>query len=788
MTPSDDDTSTPAWPTPRSRPTPPTPPPASAPAEPPTVAIGPAPPRQVGNPPPGVTPPVTAPPPTAPPPTAWPATSQPGAPGAAPPRKRRRGLIAVALIAVGALAVAGVGLAVFRAVRGDGGGASSPEAAVRQLAEAVEAEDPIALLDVIEPDEAEALGEVYRAAADRSADLDLSPAEDTFGGVDVELTSLRYEVDELGDGAARVSIIGGRGTIGFDPGAFGGLTRDVVERESDGDGPDSIDLDVDDLAATPDDSDDDEIPPFLVAVERDGGWYVSPLHTAAQYAVEVLGLDAPDLPTPEAGVGADSPDDAVRALLTASGTLDADATGDAASGPVGRAVRAYASALEQWVGHGLDEAETDIDRFETDVSERDAGGRRVVVTELEGSVTATETDGDPETYDVRWDGECLDVTGVDDDDAIDDADAEPAFCLTDGWRTLGIEELALVTVEEGDGWRVDPLATLADYATAIAPNVSAEMVLRMIGRPEAAEPAAELSPGEMTSTELNDAGFVVLTFLAEAGERLTIDARLTDDEVDDFLDGYLVDPNGDELSAFSIVDPPASGEYRLVLGTETWRPFDIEVTVSDVTEESISVDETVSGEITAAGQIVEYSIELEGGRPYEIDFSGPAGIDRSVIDPDGDSVALATAEGGAETFTTGDAGRYRVRIADSFAGTTGSFTLTVSEGAVFTLGDGSSAITAGSVDTPGDEPYVDLTVTGGAVVSITATTTDPTFDIVIVIRDPATNDEIRRFDETGPGGAEGARFSPDDTLTWRIGIQGANDTTGPVTVEAFEQP
>ena len=123
------------------------------------------------------------------------------------------------------------------------------------------------------------------------------------------------------------------------------------------------------------------------------------------------------------------------------------------------------------------------------VTEREDGGSRVVITALEGTVSWTE-DGEEQVRRVTWDGECLDV--AEESDMDEEGSSDPTFCLTDGWRGVGIDELAVVVTED-DGWRVDPLATVTDYAQAMLPELSEEMVLRGLGYPEVAEPTGEVT-------------------------------------------------------------------------------------------------------------------------------------------------------------------------------------------------------------------------------------------------------------------------------------------------------
>jgi hypothetical protein len=686
------------------------------------------------------------------------------------------------------LAVAAVGFLAVRALTGGGGGASSPEAAVEDLAAALENEDPIAALEAMDPDEVEALTDVIESASARAEQLGFSPGDQTFGGIDLGLTGTEYEVDTLGDGVARVTISGGSARIDVDRSGLGDLTDAVIDATGGEDGdPDRTTVETDDLVA--EDEEGDEIEPFVVAVERDGGWYVSPLHTAAQYVVDGLGLANPDLPAPDPGDGAEDPEAAVRDLLTAAGSLDGEATADLAAGPTGDVLRAYASPLEEWVGAEVESAEVEIDTLQTEVGEREGGGRRVVVTALEGTVTWTDPDeGEEQTASVVWDGTCLvtgdpeEVEALPEDERVEASD----FCLTDGWAQVGVEDLAVVAVEEGGSWRIDPLATIGDYVTTIVPELTEAHVLRFLEVPEAAEPTDAISAGEPTPVELDEAGVAVLSLTVDPDQRFTITAETDDDE--DEVNAYLVGPDGDIQSAFDPLEPEGSGEYELVVYTEAWAPGEVMVGVSAVAEEPLSIGEPASGEIAAVGDVVEYTADLDADTGYALTFDNPdLGVE--VIDPDGFEVELfqADEDGEESTFTTDLEGTYRIRVDGGFDRATGSYQLTLEPAEPFVLGNGSTPTAQGTIEGPDGEQFIDLEVRGGAVVSVDILTTDPDLDIVVILRDPVDDTEIERYDDVGPGEGESVRFTPDTDTTWRIAVQGANGSEGDFTVEAYAE-
>ncbi len=697
---------------------------------------------------------------------------------------------------VGLLAVAAIAVVVVRAVTGDGGGASSPEAAVEDLATALDEEDPVAALAAMDPDEVEALGDVYEAAAARAQDIGFAPGTAALGGVDIALSGVTYDVEELGDGVSKVTVSGGEADLAVDAGGLGDQTEAVLERRAELD-EEGADADVDgtleagDLVVTDDDG--GEVDPFVVTVERGGGWYVSPLYTAAQYAVEALGLDAPTLPAPDAGDGAEDPEGAVMDLLVAAGDSDGEATGDVTAGAAGDAVRSYAGALEGLVGRLGEDTSAEVDVLETDVAEREQGGTAVTITRLEGSLTYTDDDGDEQVADVTWDGTCLDVEtrsegdgdseAMTDDEETGSAVATSDLCLTDGWERIGIDALTVVAVEEDGGWRVDPLATLTDYAGAVVPELDGPTILRLVDYPELAEPTGSVTPGAPTEVELNDAGYAVLTLDATAGEAFTVSTELTGD-VDDFLQAFLVAPDGSYQSAFDLIDPEESGQYLLVVGKDGFSPATASVRISRLVRRDLEVGVSTSGGIGQPGDIVEYAVDLDADATYQLVYNEPD-LGYTVIDPSGSSLDLTVADDeGSATFTTGEAGTYAVRVDGGTDDATGSFRVNVTEVPPFVLGNGTSAEASGTIAAPGDSQFIDFTVQGGREVLVDVTADAPAFDPVFIVKDPATDTELRRFNSGGPGEGESVSFTPDTTTTYRLEVQGSASTVGPFTLTA----
>ena len=115
------------------------------------------------------------------------------------PRRRRRPW-RTALTAGGLAAMLGVVSLGVASLLG-GGGANSPDGAVRQLADAIDNQDPLAAVDVLAPDEVGALRDSVDGISERAQQLQLvDDAGKPLSGVDFEVGDLQLDNEELAPG------------------------------------------------------------------------------------------------------------------------------------------------------------------------------------------------------------------------------------------------------------------------------------------------------------------------------------------------------------------------------------------------------------------------------------------------------------------------------------------------------------------------------------------------------------------------------------------------------------
>jgi hypothetical protein len=229
----------------------------------------------------------------------------------AEPETRRRSRYGTVVAAFGIAALLGVGMLAVTAVFGNGG-ASSPEGAVRQLADAISHKDPLAAVDVLSPTEVRSARQTISDATHRAADLKIvDSASQPLAGVDLSVDHLELSTQTLADGYAKVTITGGEISASTHAAAMSKLLQSAMKSS------DSSTRGTVDLARLASNS---NLPTFVVTVRHDGRWYVSPAYTALEYARESSGGPPAEFGSAAAKVatlGSDTPDNAVGDALHA---------------------------------------------------------------------------------------------------------------------------------------------------------------------------------------------------------------------------------------------------------------------------------------------------------------------------------------------------------------------------------------------------------------------------------------------------------------------------------------
>jgi hypothetical protein len=414
------------------------------------------------------------------------------APTSAP---HRRGIRSIALAVTGVLVLGAVGLVAVRTLSGADAGASSPIDAVDRLLTSIADEDPISAINVLSPSDLEPFansiadvtdlwqrqGDAYDRLTEAGVDFD---PDDPIPGFELSIDDRGYGSDDQPD-VARVTITSLNVNWSFDVEAFlaavdieqlsnGLITNDDVRNEvanaeevaggdtSNGDGTvASGTIPLDDLRVF--DGDDT----FVMTVQRDGRWYVSPLYTALEYLRIGLDLPAPTFAAP-AGAGAGSAEEALANMITAVVAGDSDGILDLLPPGSYQPFFDYRDALRELAGGGSGYT-TDV---QLDPLQRQDGTDEYVLQG--GTITVT---GEYDTTEITIDGTCFSATTTFSDGEVSDGGEVCLSDLADELTAQGLEApdlpdaLSAVIVERDGRFYVDPLATLTGLQAALGRGV-----------------------------------------------------------------------------------------------------------------------------------------------------------------------------------------------------------------------------------------------------------------------------------------------------------------------------
>ena len=223
-------------------------------------------------------------------------------PGRRPRGRRTFGIVGIAaLLGVGGYAIAGV--------QSTGTGADSPQAAVQQLANTIDHQDALAAVATLDPSEISTLQSSVSSAEHKAKQAKLVKSSGSpFAGINLSVDGLHTSVTTLADGVAKVTLSGS-----ISASVEAGKLSEALQRVA-GNAQGSVDLAQLGVHGGA---------PFVITVERDGKWYVSPAYTAFEYIRTNQDLPEADFGSADASkLGADTAPDAVVQLVRAIGAGD----------------------------------------------------------------------------------------------------------------------------------------------------------------------------------------------------------------------------------------------------------------------------------------------------------------------------------------------------------------------------------------------------------------------------------------------------------------------------------
>jgi len=348
------------------------------------------------------------------------------------------------------------------------GGADSPEEAVELLFTAIADQDLVGIAKLVAPAEVADLKDVFGDAIDRLKDEELIDDEGLSDAAQVDFEGLEFDVDELGDHEARVTLVAGTYTASWVPERLPERLRSIAEDSDAESGSGDV---IEDLF---------EGDGLRVTTVEDGGrWYVSLVATIADYvhrdAVDAAESEGYDLAEPDYDlvdddlgdpITGEDPEDVVDELVAAVNSGDAEDVLAGLPDELVRPLRPYLPVVGSYqdeAGWGDDTGlSVGVGNLELATDDLDDGS--VMVTIESATFTATgREDGSTSTAIATFDGDCL---------SIDEGYGPDTGCLSDSGYldALGIDSYFFVVGEVDDGYQLDPTATLVAYATLAVEN------------------------------------------------------------------------------------------------------------------------------------------------------------------------------------------------------------------------------------------------------------------------------------------------------------------------------
>jgi hypothetical protein len=507
------------------------------------------------------------------------------------PRRSRRPW-RTALTAGGLAAMLGVVSLGVAALVG-GGGSNSPEGAVRQLADAISHEDPLAAVDVLAPDEVRTLHDTVDAASLRAAEVELvNDAGAPFAGVDLDVTDLELSSVELAPGYAKVTLENGSIELGGDRSQLSARLQRVVP---------AIDQDAFDLQELHRFN-------FVVVVQRDGGWYISPAYTALEMvrvANDLPGADFGAGRATVASLGADSPEAAARGVLDAIAGADWNRLLELA--PPGEIpAYDYRVGLVQLLNENVHPAFT-VDQFDAQV-ETDGDTSYVDVT---ASGTVTPTAGDATGGPWRLNDGCLVTTYTStnyENGQMVEQSYPDAFCLQAhgaypfGWYGVANSSgpTRITTVQRDGRWFVSPVGSVLGYLNTWVRNADSRTVASLLHDPASLEPDGSITLGTPLTLEGDGSGlFYSYEFQGHGGQEIIAEvSEASNPDMGTPL--YVLAPDGSFVEGgyasgnVLTATLPADGTNRIVV--RAWSTNHLVLTVWDTADAPAAVRDRIAND------------------------------------------------------------------------------------------------------------------------------------------------------------------------------------------------
>lgn len=460
------------------------------------------------------------------------------------------------------------------------GGAASPQEAVTQAIAAIEDGDFARLGLLLPPDEVAGVGDVMKQGRRISSALGEGSG---FGGhtkdtgVQVSVKNLKLATHDEQDGLTKVSIENADITASFDPTKASGPVKKYVDKKHLTARQTTITVHGADVTTDGHKRtlriDGREQAPFVMAVQRAGSWYVSPLYTYFQYASEEEGRGTSPAAT---SPGFDSPVKAaegfISALAKAINTRSITVLAQATGGVEGRLLQTYRDLVDATLDKmSRNSVSIDVNSSQFRVLSVDGSTARV----RPESLHLTATSGGRK-YGIDWNGRCLNV---------DNPRTHQRACLGDkstiGPYTPLIERLNyLVAVRSDGGWKISATRTVFTMAADVLSWIGdAEIpVIKALtgGDPaeltKVAKVAATVRIGDTATISVDavgpylDGGYAVVNIPNPDGRRFSVYCQTKNLACRVVA---LVTPSGKSVPIYAGGRNGESGDYKAIVIAQT---------------------------------------------------------------------------------------------------------------------------------------------------------------------------------------------------------------------------
>jgi hypothetical protein len=410
---------------------------------------------------------------------------QPGFGPAGPqaPKKRKGPVIAaIAAVLVVALGVAGT---IFFLNRGseDQAGQANPTEAATNLVNSLSQGDVLGVLESLTPAESALMVDFNAKSTQRLKELNVYKDDadpDKLHGAAIEAKNLKYDekgAEKVNDHLTITKLVGG--TVGVHANLKEmPFTQEFMDAAfPDGMVAESTDEEVDVADVVKETGE----PIRIATVNVDGEWYPSLFYTVADYALTDAGKEWPS--TSIANNGADDAEGAVKEMVQASVNSDIERVIELLPPDEMGALHDAGPALLEEMGATSPAAGVEISTLDTEVTDAESGGKKVMLSQLEVTVEG-------ETVKIHRDGDCYvaEVQGENQPLCAEDVGQEMGGSTMSPEMQQALTHLATgmlkntgVVATEFDGkWYVSPLRTYTELGLSAISDLTPEDVIALV--------------------------------------------------------------------------------------------------------------------------------------------------------------------------------------------------------------------------------------------------------------------------------------------------------------------